>query len=267
MFYCIQKEKKGVEPDVYILQDVLNKQKYIHEYTMMSLEEMQTVNGFTGDKEAIPVGTIEFVSAFLKNIKGINDMNPIEVPVELRKLQYLNRQYSIIDASEIPKYGRWFIKDASKLKGFSYSGNIEHANIIYDGNKGMDDELNIHVDNSQPIVLSELVNILSEYRVFVEGKAIVGIQYYDGDVTIMPTPYEISVIKEMVRIYTSKFSRDYAFTFDIAIIEEENDRSVALIEVHPFVSVGLYGLASDNLPYMYRLGFDYYLCENTPLTK
>jgi hypothetical protein len=70
--------------------------------------------------DAIPLGTINFVTAYLNIFKNIERMYPIEIPKCLRTDEFLKRNYAIIQGKNIPKSGTYFIKNASKLKTFSY---------------------------------------------------------------------------------------------------------------------------------------------------
>lgn len=85
----------------------------------------------------------------------------------------------------------------------------------------------------------------------------------------MPTPKEISKIKEMVLRYTLNNQRPMAYSLDIAIIETktEEGRDLMIIECHPFTSLGLYGLVGSFLPYAYKNGVDWYIRYNTPIQK
>ena len=118
-------------------------------------------------------------------------------------------------------------------------------------------------------VFSEVKNILSEYRVFVYKDEIKGIQFYDGNPTVMPTPSEINKIQEMVLRYMLDNNRPGAYSLDVAIIEtkNENKRDLMILECHPFTSLGLYGINGSFLPYAYREGLDWYIKHKTPLEK
>lgn len=181
-------------------------------------------------------------------------MNCIEVPNELREERYLKRKYAILPKSELPCSGYYFLKYASSLKDFTYKDEIEYLSGSYvDGEPYLKEGL---------YVLSECVEILSEYRCFIVKDKIEGIQYYDGDCTVMPTVEDISLLKEMVLKYSVNAKRPRAYTMDVCIIR---DRGLAILEVHPHTSVGLYGFNSLLLPYCYRYGLDWYIDCNTEL--
>jgi len=263
--------QKSNDIDVMVLRGELDKQKYLYEYNFVSIDDIVN-NGLSGYdmKNVVPVGSIEFVTKYLKTFHGVNNMNPIEVPTEMRLDKFLNRDYRIVSADEIPKAGRYFIKDVSKLKQFSYCGEMEY--FFYDGIFETSDrrfDTKIHLDKEHLYQVSTILDILSEYRVYVFNDEIQGIQFYDGIPTIMPTPDEIKKIKEMINRYILCESRPKAYSLDIAIIRTKNDieRDVAVLEVHPFACLGLYGITGSFLPMAYRMGIDWYLKHNNIVKK
>lgn len=268
MFFILQKEDKynDLDLDLLTLKMELDKQKFQQEYTYMSIKDFDSKNRFPQKikiQDAIPVGSIDFVQNYLKLIHNIETMTPIEVPNEMRFDKFLNRKYSIINKNELlTKSGYYFTKYASKLKEFSYIGLVEQL-------KEEQIDINEPFLKDGLYVFSEIKNILSEYRVFVFHDKIKGIQFYDGDPTIMPTPDEIKKIQEMVLRYMLNNKRPQAYSLDIGLIEKNDElkRDVMVIECHPFCSLGLYGLTGSFLPYAYREGLDWYIKYNTPLKE
>lgn len=271
MLFLLQKEKSDMDIDEEVLQlkNILRGQKFTNQYSLMSIDDFNSelkLPSNISPKEAIPVGTIDYVQKYLSSIFGINKMSPIEVPEELRLPQFLLRNYSIIDKDELlTKRGYWFVKYAGKLKQFSYTGLINL--ILYeDDNKPKSGEPFL---KQGLYVFSEVKDILSEYRVIVNRNEIKGIQFYDGDPTIMPTIEEINKIKEMVLRLSINSKNPLAYTLDIAIIRANNDvgRDLMIIEMHPFACVGTYGCVGSFLPDAYRNGFDWYVNQNFDLKK
>lgn len=271
MLFLLQKEKSDMDIDEEVLQlkNILRGQKFTNQYSLMSIDDFNSelkLPSNISPKEAIPVGTIDYVQKYLSSIFGINKMSPIEVPEELRLPQFLLRNYSIIDRDELlTKRGYWFVKYAGKLKQFSYTGLINL--ILYeDDNKPKSCEPFL---KQGLYVFSEVKDIISEYRVIVNRNEIKGIQFYDGDPTIMPTIEEINKIKEMVLRLSINSKNPLAYTLDIAIIRANNDvgRDLMIIEMHPFACVGTYGCVGGFLPDAYRNGFDWYVNQNFDLKK
>ena len=262
MFFVLQKENREIDDiDIFTLRDELDRTRFQNEYTYMTLDEISSCQ-FRGQDNCIPVGTIQFVEGYLKNIKGIEQMNPIEVPTSLRTKEFLCRDYKIVDKSELePLHGNYFCKYASRLKCFSHLGDIDQLKYTDEGKTPfLKDGL---------YVISEVKNILAEYRTYVLDDEIKGIQFYDGYPTVMPTPKELNKLQKMISIYSIDKNRPRAYTIDIAVIKENNEdgRDLMIIEVHPFASVGLYGMNGTFLTYAYRYGLDYYLKVNTPIEK
>ena len=217
---------------------------------------------FTKDlvkKYVIPVGSLEFVQTFLREFHNIPHMNPIEIPKCLRLPHILLRDYRIVSYNNLPREGEWFVKDVNKLKSWTYQGEIANlfsSNSFYEP-----------VDKTHLFQVSELLPILSEYRIIVIENKIFGIQFYNGDPTVMPTPKEIKKIKEMVVRYSASKDCPGAYTLDVAVVKAENEdgRDLALIEAHCATSAATYGCRGAFLPRMYQLGFKWYLRHNTPI--
>lgn len=209
---------------------------------------------------SIPVGSIDFVQSYLEKAYSITIMHPIEVPERLRIPKMLLRSYAIVKYDNLPQKGNWFVKDVTGLKKETYCGPIEELRS---------DSSKIALYKSHIYQISSVLDIIAEYRVFVHHDKIVGIQYYDGDVLAMPTPTEIKKIQEAVVRYSIAKDCPDAYTMDWAIVNtgcKKEPRDVALLEVHPFVSVGTYGLEGPVLVDMYKNGLQWYIKHNTPLT-
>ncbi len=263
MFFVLQKEKKDLDDiDLITLKLQLDSTRLSNEYTYMNLEEISSAH-FNGEDIAIPVGSIPFVEGFLKNIKNIPQINPIEIPEILRTNEFLLRKYQILEKKELfSLHGYYFVKYASRLKELSHLGDIDQLKYVDDFSDGpfLKDGL---------YVVSQVKDILAEYRVFVINDKIEAIQFYDGYPTVMPSPIEIKKLEKMVGIYSMDIYRPKAYTMDIAITKENNEsgRDLMILEVHSFSSVGLYGYDSKKLPMAYKLGFDYYLQNNKPIKR
>lgn len=208
-------------------------------------------------RTGIPIGSIEFVEGWLNQLHKIERINPIEVPVCLRKEEFLKRKYQILKKNELPQKGRIFFKDASQLKKFAevidceyfFSEEMWKEPIQKSG-------ASLKLDPTHLYQVSEIVKIYSEYRVYVMDDKIEAISNYNGDPCLLP---DIKLLQKMVNIYSMQNERPRAYTMDLAI----NETGTFLLEVHPWISVGLYNsLWSRNLLYAYRDGIDYVLNFN-----
>lgn len=279
MLFIIQKEKgfHTLDIELEVLKQELNKQKFCHEYIIedISFFDEKNLDSKFNIKEAIPVGSIEFVSKYLKNIHNIAQMNPIEIPDELRLEEFLGRRYSIRESNKLPKKGYYFIKDVSELKVFTYIGDMQYFHFeMFDESKTEDSltfpiDTSLHLNPNHLFQVSEVVDILSEYRVLVFNDEIERIQFYDGNPMIMPTPDEIKKIQKMVLRYMLNKNRPRAYALDVAIIktDSKDERELIVLESCPFTSLGTYGFVSSNLPYMYQAGIDWYINSNDSIKK
>lgn len=247
MKFLIQNdEDTGLEIETLALKLAIKNSNRNHSYVECSLMDKFPEEDF------IPFGTIEFVKRYLMQKCGVHNMSPLEVPKILRTDEFLGREYSILSPSEFPTCGYYFVKNASILKQPTYCGNIQKI-----------DESLLCLYDEYKYVVSEQVQILSEFRVFVWGDRIMGIQFYDGYPLALPNPKEVMKIQDMVDAYKKDATRPKAYAMDVAV--KNLKRDLVLIEMCPFTSLGTYGLVGDFLPEMYADGFQWYLDSNNPV--
>lgn len=115
------------------------------------------------------------------------------------------------------------------------------------------------MDKTHLYQVSSLINILSEYRVYVFGGEIEQISCYNGDCTVFP---DINLIKRAVNLVNYHEKHLGSYTIDVAVTE----KGTCLLEIHNFTSCGLYStLWGDNLIYAYKDGIDYLRNDNHKL--
>ena len=228
--------------EVFNARDLIQNSRTLNSYLLMDYTELRKTNNDYSDW--IPIGSLEYVRTWLKKYKGIEEMKPIEVPEILRKEKYLGRSYDIVSFEDLELKGYKFIKDIDKLKQFSFTGDL--------GNLDKNDE---SIFISKNYLISNVVDIKSEYRVFVSDMSIKAIQFYDGDCTVFPN---VSLLREMVGKYYLVQDRPKSYTMDIAVLK--NGRTI-ILEVHPVVSVGTYGYSEYALLNMYNDGIKFYTGE------
>lgn len=254
MEFLLQKENGNFDIDVRILKDELDKQKFTCSYRICSLDELAAIldtGRADGFLNTTPVGTLEFVQMFLSKVHNISNMNPIEVPDMLRQDRFLKRNYSIIPREKLPESGYFFVKYVSKLKEFSYTGLMEH--LRKDAGGEIKDGM---------YQVSEVVDIESEYRCFVHDDRLVAVNHYDGKCDVLP---DMVLIKAAIGNYMREPARPKAYTIDVAV---SKGRGTAILEVHPWVSIGLYGyLWGSDLPHCYHDGFRWYVEKNIEIHK
>lgn len=156
----------------------------------------------------------------------------------------------------------FFFKDASRLKVFS--GEINCETFFTDDlwkPKHNDFDTTLHLDQEHLFQVSEIVNIGSEYRVYVQDNIIQAIANYNGDPCLLP---DVKLLQKMINIYSMQYDCPKAYTMDIAV----NEKGTFLLEIHPWIAVGLYNsLWSRNLLYAYRDGIQYVLDFNTKIEE
>ena len=226
----------------FLIQTIDNKIK--HDFSFQLLEAIDYQNWYCNEKRydvilsencdienCIPVGAVEFVLLYLKKYYGIEGVKPINIPPELMNLTFLKRHVEIVDTEKSPvliKDKPLFVKDNNKIKGF--------ADIITDGSRLKGEYL-----------VSEVIDIDSEWRAFVYRSRLVGLQNYSGDFTLFP---DVTLINDMIQIYNQC---PPAYTLDVGINKE---KGTFLIEVHNFFSCGLYGFHDHRiLPQMFIQSF------------
>jgi hypothetical protein len=194
----------------------------------------------------VPVGSVEFVTAFLQQFYGLTP-KPINVPQELwhhPSFDFTKRR--IFNGTEKDFKGKLFVKSNDKIKGIC--GILNEA-----------EPYELPVGNYQ---FSEVISIESEWRAFVYQNKLVGLQNYAGEFTKFPS---IGIIEEMIKAYKSA---PVAYTLDIGVGDDVYDEDNGMfqysktfvIEVHDFFSCGLYGFADlSKYPQMLHRWFHQYI--------
>jgi hypothetical protein len=235
MKFLLQSINNQLSVDTCIVKEILDNTCVLHEYKIIDIEDI-----YQYDTSYIPIGTIEFIESYLRKF-GISHMKPLEIPRYLRIKDILKRAYKIVPISEIPTCGNFFIKDASRLKQFSYSGEISNIFNI------------IKLDENHEYVISDNVDILSEYRIYVINNKIVNIANYNGDIMILP---DLNLLNRIVQINQISNADLKSYSFDVMI----TSAGTSLIEMHLYAALGLYStMFNDQLLYAYRDSFNYIL--------
>ena len=207
--------------------------KYI--LSPITLTGIQDVGAAPADAgiEDIPVGSIEFVEMFLNSRYGIDYLTPIFIPSQIqpkRKTAIVTGGTGVQAFMKLYCLDMVFVKSASRVKGDACS-IIQTEDIDLLGLK-----------NNESYFVSEPIDIVSEWRIFVKRGRIVDIRNYNGDGWVVP---DRTTVLNMVNAYhvTSPFS----YTLDVAVIQN-SDGSVYtdIIEVHNFISCGFYGFDTAN---------------------
>ena len=174
----------------------------------------------------IPVGSIAFVNKALR-LLGKNEMKPINIPEELNSYDILRRKTATVKSqAEIArKFKEWntdklFVKSNTSIKRF-----VSDLYPLWWKDFPEDEYF-----------VSERLDIVSEWRCFVHCGKLRSIKNYSGDEWTMP--YNFFVEDCINRIGENIKS----YTLDVAVLKDGNN---AVIEVHNFISCGLYGFDDD----------------------
>jgi hypothetical protein len=227
MFFLLQKlsEDHNMFVDQTILKDLLKNSK--HDYEEIHFIDLKDPDGGLlwpscfpeRYRNAIPLGTIEFVNAYLNIFKNIDNMKPIEVPGCLRNQYFLKRNYGFYLGDNLPKCDYCFIKDASQLKGFSHIGNLS--------------EIKDNINPEHIYQISDVLNIKSEYRVYIINGRIYSIANYNGDVCMLP---DMQLIQNANMRYSIEKDYPGSYTMDVGV----GDFGTCILECHVLFSCGLY---------------------------
>jgi hypothetical protein len=192
-------------------------------------------------KNYVPVGSVEFVTEFIKHFYPDYPIEPINIPEELLPFKFTKR--FVFNGTEKEIVGEKFVKSNDKIKAYS---------------EIVTDNMDVPEGNYQ---ISEVIDIDSEWRAFVYDSKLVGLQNYSGSFTLFP---DVQAIMDMIGTYESAHeqtcSAPIAYTLDVGVNILDG---TFIIEVHDFFSCGLYGFADLNLlPRMLYRWFQEYLFIN-----
>lgn len=190
-------------------------------------------SGILAPDSYIPVGSVEYVSAYLRAFypSAVSALRPINVPKALMRYASSRGIKNITDEKDARRFTyvgeTLFRKSLSKIK--------DQTNGIVTVSKP-DDVIGYQV--------SRIVDFVSEWRVFVFQDAIRHMACYIGDALTFPSRERIEA---MVKDYSEAGWIDdtgrhggppVAYTLDIGVTSEGK---TDIIECHRFFSCGLYG--------------------------
>jgi hypothetical protein len=206
---------------------ICNEQKHTYIYSENGCDVL-----VPNIKEYIPIGSIKFVLNFYKEYYNINNIKPINIPKELTSYDNLKRTIISYDTikNDIEFYSReFFIKQIDKFKGVT--GIMKLTDIKLD-------EL-----IQGEFLLSDIIDIKSEWRGFVYRGELLDIKNYSGNFALFP---DIQKVKNIIKEYKNS---PKSYTIDVGITDKKD---TVLIEIHQFFSCGLYGFCDYRyLPQMF----------------
>lgn len=187
----------------------------------------------------IPVGGLNFVSAYLgKHIKPI-DISRVDRKFTEREIQILSYDEML---AYLDRNGPRFIKSATKCKEFP-AGKYDKNSI-----ESIEKSIN-YLHKSHKFMVSELINLLAEWRLFIHKGKILDCKQYMGS---WESRFDGAFVKEMVASIPKSIIPYTSYTVDIGLTDAN---SIVLIEAHNFISCGLYGFEHPNLYKMVKTAY------------
>lgn len=177
------------------------------------------------NRYSMVVASIEDTRKFFEGV-GYKEPETMTMPEEI--IKYAGRNIKLMtfeEAMMIDDYP-FFIKPYSVLKNFE-SGVIERSSMktLYSPN----------IDKSQIVMISDVVDFITEYRGYVINKELVGLKHYKGDIRVFP---DVSVIDNAINDYKNQ-PKAYSIDFGVTSAGE-----TLLVECNDGWSLGNYGLSS-----------------------
>lgn len=261
--YTFLLQKDYLEDDIVeydIIKNILNKYPQLnYEYEELTYHELNIAT-FNPSIIYIPIGSISFVQRAMRLLYDSTFREqPIEIPTYLQTEEFLKRIYKIIEAKDIPRTGRWFLKNASRIKDLSICTNmdffIQDEMFDYKPTSDFDTATIIHTEDDY--LISQPLNIKVEYRAYIINGTLKNIAFYKGNAEYLP---DIKLIKKAIDLINQNEEYLKSYTIDIMV----GDFGTALIEIHNFSAIGLYTtIFEDELLTAYLQGIEYYMYDNS----
>lgn len=169
------------------------------------------------------VGSIDAMTKLFKNINRLPA--PIDFPDSIIKSGLLNRDVSVMKLDDFVNEFKltnepMFVKPVqTKLFDGILISKEEHLSYL-------------RFDNCD-VLVSNHIDIISEYRVYVHNKKAIYSCNYSGDFRISPN---FEYVDKLIEAYEGQ---PIAYTIDVAVLK---DGSMTVIEFNDFWAIGSYGL-------------------------
>jgi hypothetical protein len=187
------------------------------------INEVSTFDHLDVKENHVFLGSIQFVHQALQLLKH-EIPEPFDYPGSLEKF-YGRKIYPSTISQISNNSNQWnvFIKPRGFLKQFTGRVIKGTADLIGTSNYEFD----------TPIWVSEPVNFISEWRVFVRYNEVLGVRHYKGD---WRCNYDFKVIESAVKTFKDS-PNAYALDFGLT-----NDGRLLVVEANEGYSIGSYGL-------------------------
>lgn len=201
-------------------------------------------------KDIVPIGSLAFVRSRMNELEyhGVQKITPLNIPAVLNDPEFLGRRYEAgVTKAQLLEGNRpfpLFVKSADQYKGFVDILNSTSCLSELSAMERYD--------------VSEVVDIQTEWRVFVQRDEIIGAKPY-GCQNLFPKPPHTGFLNRMVRHIEKKRSEGMVFPLSYTLDVGVSLDGSFLIECHPFVSCGLYGFDDlERLPSMLIQGYAFF---------
>jgi hypothetical protein len=190
--------------------------------------------------DTLPVGSVEYIRHYAR----INEITIPQFdcyPKEL--LQFIKRKVELIPIDRLPPIS--FIKPVqTKLfTGFVYDKSKDYSEEVTGSFLHEEYALFNALPKDTLVYCSEIIDIESEWRFYIQGGKISGIaRYDDSEIENVPTP-PMELIKSMVDAFVGA---PVCYTIDIAM---KPDGEVVLMECNDAWAIGLYDKCMTSAEY------------------
>lgn len=201
---------------------------------------MQTI--FFEDINEVPVQKDNIVIAFIPEtkqhfLKWSFVIPPLNIHPTIQN--YCKRNMSVITMKDLRNIEKLpiFVKPYSSIKQFDTGVMTSKSSLSFFDN----------VHENEKVIISDVIDIVSEYRGFVYNNKLVGLHWYAGDFKIFP---DVSVIESAVYDFsksttavpcTQSTKPPVAYTIDFGVANIDGKLETVLIELNDMWSVGNYG--------------------------
>lgn len=193
---------------------------------VVPFRDIKEINGFDDlGESAMVVGNIGDVLAALDKV-GIP--RPIEVDYPAHLGWMLGRSVKRMEIEEVRRGSeRVFVKPVTQklFTGLVWSPDDPMSRLVL-----------APYEYDTPVLVSGIVDFVSEYRCFVKKHTLIGVKHYKGDWSKTPSPQILSTAIAQGRGIMSD-----AYAIDLGVT---SDGQTLLVEVNEGYALGCYGLSS-----------------------
>jgi hypothetical protein len=223
-------QKEGKEFDLEACFDAYQSFTYLNwwnsprkDYIIKKIS-LEKLNSLVVKKTDIFIGTIEFVKvSFI--LLGVRCPDPLNIPDSI--MSYSKRTISFGYKKDL--VFPCFIKPCDEVKLFT-GFEVDDISKL---------KLITELKDDTKLMISSVVNFISEYRCFVYKNELVGIKHYTGDFKIPLSLGDINTIECCIRDY---YNAPISYCIDFGITDSGD---LQLIEVNDFFSCGTYGFTGN----------------------